>query len=60
LLGPSASQRQVAHLKNEKGDRDDDDDRLGHEVVRLVRYAHAVNVFGHAARISRRLFSTIR
>ena len=59
-LGPFASQRLVRLLKDEKVDRDDDDDRLRHEVVRLVRRAHPVNVFGRAARISRCWFFTIR
>ena len=53
-LGRFASQRLVRLLKDEKVDRDDDDERPEHEVVRLVRHAHAVNVFGGAGRISRR------
>jgi hypothetical protein len=36
----------VRLLKDEKVDRDDDDDRLEHEVVRLVRRAQPVNVYG--------------
>ena len=50
----------MALLDDEKSDRDDDDERLVHEVVRLVRHAHPVNVYGHAARISDGGISTIR
>ena len=59
-LGPFASQRLVRLLKDEKVDRDDDDDRLRHEVVRLVRHAHPVNVFGQCDAYQSTPVSTIR